>query len=244
MRISVELVPRNEADLRTQLEQLRQFPAVDTVNIPDISRFSLRSWQCCGPAREHVANAIPHLRAIDVDPERRLQVASDLACHGVQEVLVVAGDAPADMSKAVYPTTSLELIRRLRAELPELTVHAAYDPYRQGFQAERTYARQKLEAGATGLFTQPFFDVRLMEVVGEMLAGVDVFWGVTTVTSRRSQQYWQSRNHAIFPADFEPTLEWNRKLARDALAFVRMHGGSIYFMPIRAGIAEYLSGIL
>lgn len=244
MRVSIELVPRNETDLRAQLAEVSRFSCVDTVNIPDIIRFPLRSWQSCGPARETVSRVIPHLRAIDVDLERPLAAAGELECHGVEEALVVAGDVPADMSQRVYATGSLELIRKLRREHPQLRLYAAFDPYRQGFQAERAYASQKLEAGAVGLFTQPFFDVRLMEVFAEQLSGIEIFWGVTSVLSRRSQRYWQTRNRAVFPADFEPTLEWNRKLARDALAFVQQHGGNIYFMPIRAGIGEYLDGIL
>jgi methylenetetrahydrofolate reductase (NADPH) len=244
MRISIELVPRTLEDLRTQLEDVRAFPRVDTVNIPDIVRFPIRSWHGCMSALEHVSTAIPHLRAIDVDVARPLAAAPELGCGRIEEVLVVAGDAPADMSRPVYPTTSVELIRKLRRDHPDVRIHAAFDPYRQGFQAERAYAAQKLEAGATGLFTQPFFDVRLMEIVGELLDGIDVFWGVTTVTSKRSQQYWQSRNRAVFPAGFEPTLEWNRRLARDALAFTELHGGNIYFMPIRTRVSDYLDGVL
>lgn len=244
MRISVELVPRSEADLRGQLEELASFPTVDTVNIPDITRFPLRSWQGCRQALQQVSHAIPHLRAIDFDLSRPLRPTQGLSLDGLDEVLVVAGDAPADMSRVVYSTSSVELIRKLREEHPDLKIYGAYDPYRQGFQAERSYARQKLEAGASGFFTQPFFDVRLMEIVGEQLEGVEVFWGVTTVTSRRSQLYWQTRNRAVFPADFQPTLEWNRSLARDALAFTRLHGGNIYFMPIRASLTDYLTGII
>lgn len=244
MRISIELVPRNEADLRAQLEDVKTFTRVDTVNIPDITRFPIRSWQGCARALDTVSHAIPHLRAIDFNLAKALPASADLNRHGLNEVLVVAGDAPADMSRTVYTTTSIDLIRKLRAEQSDLTVYGAFDPYRQGFQAERAYAKQKLEAGASGFFTQPFFDVRLMEIYAEQLDGLNVFWGVTTVTSRRSQLYWQSRNRAIFPADFEPTLDWNRRLARDALAFTEMHGGNIYFMPIRASIADYLTGIL
>lgn len=244
MRISVELVPRNEADLHAQLEELTSFPRVDTVNIPDITRFSLRSWQGCRQALEHVAHAIPHLRAIDFDLSRPLNPAQGLGLDGLDEALVVAGDAPPDMSRVVYSTSSIELIRKLRQEHPALKIYGAFDPYRQGFQAERSYAGQKLEAGASGFFTQPFFDVRLMEIIGEQLDGLEVFWGVTTVTSRRSQLYWQTRNRAVFPAGFQPTLEWNRRLARDALAFTKIHGGNIYFMPIRASLTDYLTGII
>ncbi|HEX7002589.1 MAG TPA: methylenetetrahydrofolate reductase [Trueperaceae bacterium] len=244
MRISIELVPRNETDLRAQLAEVESLPRVDTVNIPDISRFELRSWQSCGAARESVDRVIPHLRAIDVDLERPVAAARELECGGVEEALVVAGDVPADMSRRVYATSTLDLIRKLRREHPSLALYAAFDPYRQGMLAERTYADQKLEAGAIGLFTQPFFDVRLMEVYAEQLAGIEVFWGVTSVLSMRSRRYWQTRNRAVFPAGFQPTLEWNRRLAKDALTFVETHGGNIYFMPIRAGIGEYLHGIL
>ena len=244
MRISIELVPRNETDLKAQLAEVRRFPRVDTVNIPDIIRFPLRSWQSCRLARETVPRVIPHLRAIDVDPTKEVLAAGELDRQGIEEALVVAGDVPADMSQRVYTTGSLELIRKMRREHPGIRLYAAFDPYRQGIQAERTYAEQKLEAGASGLFTQPFFDVRLMEVLAEQLAGIEVFWGVTSVLSRRSQRYWQTRNRAVFPADFEPSLQWNRRLAGDALAFVESNGGNIYFMPIRAGIGEYLEGIL
>lgn len=244
MRISVELIPRSEDDLWQQLAELKSFPRVDTVNIPDISRFELRSWQGCFQARQQVRQAIPHLRAIDFDPGKPLKAVTGMVERGIEEVLVVTGDAPADMSRPVFPTTSVELIRRLRDEHPELTVYAAFDPYRQGFAAEQDYALEKLEAGAAGLFTQPFFDVRMMALFADLLRGVTVFWGVTTVTSSRSRQYWQNRNHVVFPPHFAPTLAWNRRLAREALAFVEERDDNIYFMPIRTSIAEYLSGIL
>jgi methylenetetrahydrofolate reductase (NADPH) len=73
---------------------------------------------------------------------------------------------------------------------------------------------------------------------------VDVFWGVTTVTGARAFGYWQTRNRAIFPQGFEPTLTHSRTLAREALQFARDRGANLYFMPIRAGVTEYLQGIL
>jgi methylenetetrahydrofolate reductase (NADPH) len=118
------------------------------------------------------------------------------------------------------------------------------DPYRQSFASERDYALRKLEAGAAGLFTQPFFDLRLMAVYADLLPGVDIFWGVTTVTGARSLGYWQTRNRAVFPADFEPTLNHSRKLARGALELVRERRANLYFMPIRVGVREYLEGVL
>jgi methylenetetrahydrofolate reductase (NADPH) len=246
MRISVELVPRSREAVARQLDEVRALPGVDTVNVPDIVRFPLRSWDACGDARACGLRAVPHLRAVDVDLEAALPFADALARHGIDEVLVVAGDAPADMARPAYETSSEALIRRLARERPELTVYAALDPYRQGFVAERDYASRKLDAGAHGLFTQPFFDLRLLEVWGDVVdrLGVPVFWGATSVTSERSQRYWTSRNRAVLPAGFAPTLAHSREVARGVLTFARRRGEHAYFMPIRVSSLAYLEGVL
>jgi len=246
MRVSVELIPRNEADLAVQLDELAELATVDTVNIPDILRFPLRSWDACGAACRRGLRAIPHLRAIDVDPRGPLAFAQGLDRFGLEEVLVVAGDAPADMSKPVYDTTSEALIRRLKRERPGLFVYAALDPYRQGFAAERDYLLRKLDAGADGVFTQPFFDLRLVGVWADLLDGLDttVFWGATSVTSARSARYWTTRNRAVLPAGFVPTLEHSREVAGELLAFAGDRDDNVYFMPIRVSCRDYLSGLV
>lgn len=242
MRISVELIPRSDEDLASQLDEVAALPGVDTVNVPDLLRFDVRSWHACAGARARGPRAIPHLRAIDVDPDGPLAFLPTLIDHDIDEVLVIAGDAPADMSRPVYETSSNDLIGRLKCERPELTVYAAVDPYRQGLAAERDYALRKLAAGADGLFTQPFFDPRLMEVWGDLLAPLDVpvFWGATSVTSAGAVRYWTTRNRAVMPAGFEPTLAHSRTLATQLLAHARDRGGHVYFMPIRIGPARYL----
>lgn len=245
MRISVELVPRNLAVLEQELREVSQhLPDVTTVNIPDLLRFDLRSWEACACAKEHVRHAIPHLRAIDINLKKPLAVASYLETHDIDEVLVVNGDAPADMSREVYSSSSLQVIRKIRQELPDVKIYAALDPYRQSFVRERDYALQKLEAGASGFFSQPFFDIRLMEVYAELLPDTEIFWGVTSITSKRSLGYWQNRNKAIFPATFAANLDWSRQLAKEALEFAKARDANIYFMPIRTGAVEYLQGIL
>jgi len=246
MRISVELIPRGADDLAAQLDDLAELAPVDTVNVPDIVRFPLRSWDACGAVADRGLRPIPHLRAIDVDPGRPLAFLDTLGAHGVREVLVVAGDAPADMSRAVYDTSSEALIRRIKRDRPDWTVYAAMDPYRQGFAAERDYLLRKLDAGADGVFTQPFFDLRLVEVWGEVMASLDttVFWGATSVTGTRSARYWTTRNRALLPRGFRPTLEHSRELAAGLLRYAREHGDHVYFMPIRVPASAYLSGLV
>ena len=244
-RISIELVPRNQEALTGDLETLaKHFPFIETVNIPDLTRFKLRSYQACKLAQGRMRRAIPHLRSVgtnlrDLNP--LLHYLDDAELH---EVLVVNGDLPADMSQPSYPTTSVQLIRAIKAALPHVEVYAALDPYRQSLLKERDYAFMKLEAGASGLFTQPFFDTRLMQVYLELLPGVNLYWGATTVTTKRSLGYWQNRNHAVFPAGFEPTLSWSRTFAAEALAFAQKTGTNLYFMPIKTSLYDFLADIL
>lgn len=244
-RISLELVPRTRSGLRAELAAVREhFPGVDTVNIPDLTRFSTRSWEGCAFARPQF-RAIPHIRAIDLNPREPLPMVETLLQHGIEEVLIVTGDAPSDMSRRVYPVDAEAAIRRFVRELPGIRVYAGLDPYRQSFARERDYLERKLEAGAVGFFSQPFFDLRLMDAYADLLPeGAEMWWGVTNVTTEGSANYWASRNNAVFPRSFDLSLEWNRRLAADALAFARERGQHVYFQPIRTDITEYLGGIL
>lgn len=244
-RISIELVPRSADALALELATLKtRFPFIDTVNIPDLTRFSLRSHEACRLSQRHVRRAIPHLRAVGTNLKALTPLLKYLDDAELHEVLVINGDPPADMGTPIYPTTSVGLIRAIKSALPHVTVYGALDPYRQSLQRERDYALAKLEAGASGLFTQPFFDLRLMQVYADLLPGVTLYWGATTVTSKRSLGYWQTRNHAVFPAHFEPTLAWSRAFAAEALAFAQATGTNLYFMPIKEDVRAFLEGIL
>jgi methylenetetrahydrofolate reductase (NADPH) len=245
VRISVELVPRDADSLVRDATLLRdRFPGVNQLNIPDLLRFPLRSWDACSITCAHFPVSIPHIRAIDMPPDGALKEVETFLARGITEVLVVTGDAPQEMSRRVYPTTAVNLIRRFRREWPQLKIYAAYDPYRQGLRAEYDYAASKLDAGADGFFTQPFFDTRLLEIHAELLMGKAVFWGVAPVTTEKSRAYWEATNRAIFPWDFAPTMEWNHAFARRVLELLRNNGGDVYFMPIRIDIERYLQGVL
>ena len=243
--LSIELVPRDRDSLQHELQLIRtHFPAIETINIPDLLKFPLRSWDACRQAKALFPHAIPHLRAIDFDLRQPFPLVEDFLHNELDTVLVIAGDQPQDMSRRVYRTSSIELIRALKATMPALKVYAGIDPYRTGIKTELDYVKRKIDAGADGFFTQPFFDLRLMEIYHDLLSGLEVFWGISPVTSERSKDYWDNLNNAIFPPDFEPTLAWNRRLAQEAMAFAGDTGSNIYFMPIRIDLVEYLEGIL
>ncbi|MBF0346241.1 MAG: methylenetetrahydrofolate reductase [Magnetococcales bacterium] len=242
--ISFELVPRDPASLTAELELLRQgFGQVNLINIPDLPRFEMRSWQGCALARQYYSMAVPHIRARDIDPDRPLSMVPFLREHGIDRILVVTGDTHPDPFFPQFNVRAVDIIRKFRAEMPEVRVYAAIDPYRSGFQAELAYVREKINAGAAGFFTQPFFDVRLMAVYGELLQGLDVYWGVSPVTTLQSQGYWEKRNLAIFPRSFTPTEEWNIRFAHEAMAFAEARGQHVYFMPINRDLKGYLDGL-
>ena len=243
-RIAVELVPRSENELREELLLLKNSRfRVDRVNIPDLLRCDLRSWEGAAVAREFFP-VMPHIRAMDIDLEKPLPMASFLRDHDIREVLVIEGDPPQDMNHVVYPTVTTDVIRKFREEMPEVKVYAGIDQYRGSMRQEFYRVQRKRQAGAAGFFTQPFFDMRFLMMYAEMLDGIPVCWGASPVTSKRSKSYWELKNSVVFPKDFEPTLEWSVKFARRALGFAQRSGSSIYLMPIKSNVTEYLSGIL
>ncbi len=243
-RISVELVPRDAEVLRSDLALLEPYrDRVDVINIPDLLRLPLRSWEGAALAQEGFKPSMPHIRAMDVDLDKELSMKGFLREHHITEVLVIEGDPPQDMTHEVFPTQSTDVIRKFRQEMPEVKVYAGLDQYRGAPRDELYRVRRKRQAGAAGFFTQPFFDMRYLEIYADMLQGLDVYWGVSPVMHVRSQSYWERKNNVVFPSDFEPTLEWSVDFARKVFAFAHDNDASLYIMPIKTNLKEYLAGV-
>ncbi len=251
MQVSLEIVPRSEESLRASATTAAAFPLVTAINVPDLLRFPLRSWDACGvlagsapaPMRPDRFQLIPHLRAIDFDPDLPFPYVDALRRAGVRRVLAVAGDPPQDMKRRVYPTSTVDFIRKLKTEAPDLEVFAAFDPYRSNIRFELDYLRAKEDAGADGFMSQPFFDLRLLEIYAEYLEGRNIFWGLSPVVSEPSRDYWEARNRAVFPRSFRPTLDWNIEFGRRVLDFCRAEGFELYLMPIKVDTSAYLAGL-
>ena len=244
-RISVELVPRSEEGLREDLKTTQNsVKGVDVINIPDLLRLDIRSWEGAAIAQEYFPAVMPHIRAIDVDLTKPLAMRPELRRSGITEVLVIEGDPPQDMSHKFYPTVTTDVIQKFHQEMPEVKVYAGIDQYRGSMRQEMYRIQRKLQAGAVGFFTQPFFDLRFMEMYADMLEGQNVYWGVSPVMSERSQSYWELKNNVVFPKGFEPTLNWSIDFSRKALEFVKKRGANLYLMPIKSNLEAYLKGVL
>jgi len=241
MNISLELVPRTEQYICEQVAFVeKNISQISAINFPDLLRFDIRSWDACRMMAHSSLERIVHLRAIDFDLRQLFPLSNFMKEHHIRKALIIEGDKPQDMRHVIYPTTSLDLIRKLKQEIEGLTVYAAFDPYRNNIRYELEYLQQKLEAGASGFFSQPFFDLRLLEIYSEYLEGQDVYWGVSPVTGEQLKLYWETRNRAIFPKSFTPTLDWNVRFGQDVMDFCRKKNFNLYLMPIKIDLKNYL----
>ena len=241
-RLSVELIPRSTEALLDDVASVKAlFPAADTLNVPDLMRFPLRSWDAAALIRPHFARVVPHIRAIDIAPDAPLPGADQ---PRLEEVLVVHGDPPADLSHRTYPNSTESIIRRYKKEAPHLRIYAAFDPYRRAPWQELEDVARKKEAGAEGFFTQPVFDLKLFDLCHEWLRDETVFWGLSPVIGPRSRSYWETTNHVVFPKDFEPTLEANIHFAQTVLRHLSQEKGRAYLMPLRVKLDQYLPPLI
>jgi methylenetetrahydrofolate reductase (NADPH) len=242
MRISLELVPRDFTILETELELVRRnIPGIDTFNIPDLLRFPVRSWEGAFFAKKFCGNVIPHIRASDFDMNKPFPLINAFTGNGIDEVLIIRGDH--ETGGVYYPNNTADFIRKIKSEMPFSKIYAAIDPYRHELKREMDYMEKKMEAGVEGFFSQPFFDLRLMEIYAEKLSEYSVFWGISPVTNSKTRAYWETRNRVHFPENFEPSMEWNVEFAKKALDYCRSNNFNLYLMPIRVDLEEYLNGI-
>jgi methylenetetrahydrofolate reductase (NADPH) len=244
MLVSLEAVPRDAETLVRISEVVRNFSPINSINIPDLLRFPLRSWDACAGLIVKLPDktVIPHIRAIDFDMETPFPLIALFRSKNISNILVIAGDPPKETSHhACYPTKTVPFIRKLKKEMPELRIYAAFDPYRSNIRYELDYLREKEDAGVVGFMSQPFFDLRLLEIYAEYLEGKDVFWGISPVLLPQSRNYWEERNRAVFPKSFEPTMEWNSHFGRQVIDFCKERDFNLYLIPIKVDIPAYLA---
>jgi methylenetetrahydrofolate reductase (NADPH) len=242
--ISIEIVPRSYESMQSELEILRNnFSQINTVNVPDLLRFEIRSYYSCRVVRKYYENFIPHIRAIDYDPDKIFRLKDYFIENNIKEMLIIQGDEPQGMGRKIYPTTSIELVRKIKKEMNDVRIYGCIDQYRNNIKGELDYIRIKNDAGFDGYFTQPFFDMRLFEIFAEKLENYNVYWGISPVTSQQSRLYWETKNKSTFPKNFRPDLDWNAEFARKILEIAKSNNLNVYLMPIKINIKEYLGSI-
>lgn len=243
-RVSLELVPRCKDSFAFELSTVRgKFPRVDTLNIPDILKFDVRIPEACEVAAEYFSDVIPHIRAVSVDSKEPFSYREFFERQGITEALVILGDNPDIVSESENPCDSIELISKIKREVPHIKVYAGVDQWRTTLAEEMEYVARKKDAGADGFFTQPFFDMKMVEQWADLLGDTSVFWGVAPVVRESSKHYWESKNSVVFPTGFKCTMEWNQDFAKKVLNFAEERDSNVYLCPITVDHVSYLKGI-
>ncbi|NTS78354.1 methylenetetrahydrofolate reductase [Catenovulum sp. SM1970] len=243
MKVSFEVVPRTEEATQEQIDFINKaLPQVNTINIPDLLRLPIRSWEGNRFIDRSKFDFIPHIRAIDFNrPEKRLQKL--IHAYELDKVLIVSGDPPPDMSHRVYDTDVIDLIRDIRNDFPDIDIYCGFDPYRSSVKQEKEYIFKKFDAGCDYVLSQPFFDLRLLEVYSDFLPPEKTFWGVSPVVTEKSQAYWERMNHVVFPESFDCSYQWNIDFTTQVLKHCAKTGSHVYFMPIRIDLERYFGPV-
>ena len=243
MNISFEIVPRSLVAFEEQYAFVQKLDkGINFINVPDIQRFDTRSWELATRIDRNQYRFIPHFRAIDFKLENG-DLYRIIEEYQLDSVLLVTGDPPEGLKRAFYNTDIIDLIRAVRQRFPKLNLYAGFDPHRQGLQDECEYTQRKADAGATGFFSQPFYDHRLIDIYVEHMEGVETFIGISPITSQASKNYWEVKNKVKFPKNFRPDYAWNIEFANQVMASATANNWNVYFMPIRIDLNKYFEGI-
>ena len=240
--ILLELVPSSyDVLVQTAKNAITEY-TIDGINVPDILRLPNRSHDAVKPLLQHNIDAVPHIRCIDRPLDETMSHIATLVDAGLKRVLIVSGDKPSD-DKQTYDVSPMALISSIKATYPNVLVYGALDPYRQDMTAELAYCQQKLDAGADGVFSQPFFDTELAKAYLEALSHTQLFLGISPVTTEKSKRYWKTVNNVVFSSAFDPTLAYNAALADDLIGLANRYDQHVYLMPITLDPITYLKSV-
>lgn len=245
--LSIELVPRDIDGLVAAAHRVAErFDELTWLNIPDIRRLSVRSHEAAIACVNTRFRVIPHVRARDRSVEETIELLRSLARAGIRDALIITGDrydhaeSMAESGKSKEHVRTLDVLQAAASVEIELDLWAAFDPYRGDLKRELDYTREKIDAGAVGLFTQPFFDLRFAEICLDQLTEIPTFIGISPVTSERNAKYWERENRVVFPPGFEMTLDYSARLSARLIELAQSYGQHAYLMPITVDPVEYL----
>ncbi|MCK5830183.1 MAG: methylenetetrahydrofolate reductase [Methylococcales bacterium] len=243
MKFSFEIVPRNHQAFDDQYNFVSTLgKSISMINVPDIQRFDIRSWETGKKINRNHHQFVPHFRANDFSLESG-EIFQIIEENELDHVLLISGDPPEGIKKKFHNTSVLDLIRVVKQRFPDITIHAGFDPHRNGIQEECNYVHRKIDAGASSFFSQPFYDIRLIEIYAEHLQGIETFIGLSPITTLSSMNYWEVKNQVKFPKIFSATYEWNINFSNKVISMAKDMGFNIYFMPIKIDLNDYFGEI-
>jgi methylenetetrahydrofolate reductase (NADPH) len=245
MQIALELVPKDlDSLLKESQMRMADFPKISAINIPEIRSVEIKSFEASAHLLKNGTAAIPHFRLIDKTLGSLEELIEKLIPLGLKQTLLISGDPPIDMPDFVPSGVKApEAIKHIKSKFPQLKVYAGQDSYRQSFKRELDYCKQKLDAGADGFFTQPFFSEGLLAQWLEQLPETEMWIGLSPVTGAGSRNYWETVNQVVFPPNFKFDLDGNCIMGRRILTLIESAKKDAYLMPITISADKYLHAL-
>ena len=242
MQIALELVPKTlDSFLEESRGHISNFPKIAAINIPELRSVEIKSFEASEHLLKNNVAAIPHFRLIDRTLQDLENLIGKLVSLGLKQVLLVSGDPPLDLQNFVPSgVRAPQAIKHIKTKFPQLKVYAAQDSYRQSFKKEFDYCKEKLDAGADGFFTQPFFSEGTLAQWLEQLPETEIWVGLSPVTGPNSRSYWETTNQVVFPPNFKFDLQSNCLLHKRLLKQVESAGKDAYLMPFTTAADKYL----
>ena len=216
MPVAVELDPPETADVRKYMEGAARLAAAgcDLLTIADcpVARARMDSTLlACRVKRDLGMETIPHLTCRDRNLNATKALLLGLSAEGLRNVLVITGDpiptAERDEVKSVYQFNSRKMaafIRGLgRKSFPvPFHVFGALNLNARNFDVELRIAREKVEAGMVGFFTQPVLSRRALENLKQARrtlqpAGAYIIGGIIPVVSQRNALFMENEINGI-----------------------------------------------
>ena len=212
--------PEGEANLRAALDDLKE-DGPDYVSVTYGAGGTTRDKTIeivKSIKQDYGIEAMAHLSLVGESVDGLRRVLDDIAGAGIENVLALRGDPPAGETEWVaHPEGlhySIELIEMIKRDYDFCVGAACFPevhPEAPGPEEDLQYLKKKVDAGASFLITQLFFDNRdYFSFVDEARAlGIDVpiipgIWPVTNFSQiKRIAELCQSR----FPDRFERELE-------------------------------------
>ncbi|MDB4986992.1 MAG: 5,10-methylenetetrahydrofolate reductase, partial [Myxococcaceae bacterium] len=264
--VSVEINPPPGLTLQSAIEGARLLKrgGVDVINVADGPRAQARMGNlalCLRIQQEVQMPALMHVTSRD----RNLlgQVAHLLAAHelGVRNLVVITGDPPKmgdfPNASAVYDTDSIGMLRLITAMnrgfdpggkplggATQFLCATGAEPGAHDYERELDRLRQKVDAGAELVMTQPVYDAKLLE---RMLRDIEplkvpVLVGLLPLASYRNAEFLHNevpgmkvpepiRERMRMAGPGEAGRSEGITIAREMLALVKSSVAGAYIMP-------------
>ena len=262
--ISVELDPPRGTNPEKLIEGARRLAevGVDAVNVADspMARVRMACWAISALiARDVGVEVIMHFTCRD---RNLMGLQSDLLgayALGVRNIMAITGDPPSlgdfKEATAVYDVDSIGLVQIIRAlnsgedfaknaigHPTEMSIGVAVNPTAEDWDHEFDRLKQKIDAGAQFAFTQPLYELAVVERFVERLSGIDlpVCLGVLPLMSHKHAEFLHNEVPGIMLTDTvldRMRLAGNEgrregiKIAQELLLELRDIAAGAYLMP-------------